>query len=159
MTKYEVSGGLISFVLLSIASSWQTVAIVFSLYVIALAGNLFTGLFCSYQTKTYSSKIANEAIWKKAGVLIGIVVFILVDWIVMGLSRSAGVTYTLPFFACVFAGYNAAHELGSMIANIKKLGNSVPQVIEDAAKKAEDALSQGKMPDLTSITKSDTKEE
>jgi phage-related holin len=149
----EMGGGLIAAIIAATMESWQIIVVIFVLYAFTLFGNLATGLLYARQTNTYSEEKGHQAVYKKAGMIIGIVVLVLVDLMIMGMARSSGITYNIPFFACILAGYSAAHELTSMLANIKKLGNKVPGAIEDAAKKAEQALDQGRMPIITDIMK------
>lgn len=147
----NISGGLFGLILAAAIASWQTIVVMVILYGLALFGNLLTGLLYAKQTNSYSEEKAQQAIYKKAGAITGILVLFALDLIIMGMARSFGVTYDVPFLGCIFAGYNAAHEFASMLQNIKKLGNKVPKVVEDAAKKAEEALDQGKIPDITNI--------
>jgi phage-related holin len=153
--KYETLGGLIGAIIVGIVASWQIVVVVFVLYALTLMGNLITGLLYANQTKSYNEEIGRQAFYRKAGVITGIIVLIFVDWIIMGIARSTGITYSIPFFASILASYSAAHEIVSMLSNIKKLGGKVPAVIDEAAKRAEEALNQGKIPDLANIIKSD----
>jgi phage-related holin len=149
----SLGGGLFGLILAAVIASWQTVIVVGILYGILLFANLITGILYAKQTGTYDKNIAERAVYKKLGMTIGILALFLVDFIIMGLARSAGIIYTLPVFGCVLAGYASVHELTSMLQNLKKLGNKVPAAIEDAAKKAEDALNQGNLPGLADILK------
>lgn len=142
------AGGLFGLILAAAIASWQTIVVVAIIYAIALFGNLITGLLYAKQTNSYSEEKGRQACYKKAGVITGILVLFALDLMIMGIARSFGVTYDVPFLGCVFAGYSAAHEFASMLQNIKKLGNQVPKIIEDAAKKAEEVLDQGRIPDI-----------
>lgn len=153
----ELGGGLIAAIIAAAMESWQIIVVIFVLYALTLFGNLTTGLLYAHQTNTYSPDKGRQAVYRKAGMLTGIVILVLVDLMVMGMARSSGITYRIPFFACILTGYSAVHELTSMLTNIKKLGNKVPAVIDEAAKKAEEALAQGKLPDLTAILKQEGK--
>jgi len=154
-TILNISGGLFGLILAAAIASWQTIVVMIILYGLALFGNLITGLLYAKQTNSYSEEKGRQAIYKKAGVITGILVLFALDLIIMGMSRSAGITYDVPFLGCIFTGYSAAHEFASMLQNIKKLGNKVPSVVEEAAKKAEEALDQGKIPDIQNIIKGD----
>lgn len=147
----EITGGLFGFILAAAIASWQTIVVMVILYGLALFGNLITGLLYAKQTNSYSQEKGRQAIYKKAGVITGILVLFALDLMIMGMARSTDITYNVPFLGCIFAGYSAAHEFASMLQNIKKLGNKIPQVVEDAAKKAEKALDQGKIPDISDI--------
>jgi phage-related holin len=149
----EVGGSLIAAIIAAAMDSWQIIVAVFVLYAIALFGNLITGLLYAKQTGTYSQKKGEQAVYKKSGMITGIVILILVDVMIMGMARSSGITYNIPFFACLLTGYAAMHELTSMLGNIKKLGNKVPAIIDAAAQKAEAVLDQGKLPDLAGMLK------
>lgn len=149
----ELGGGLIAAIIAAAMESWQIIVVVFVLYALTLFGNLTTGLLYAQQTNTYSQDKGRQAVYRKAGMLTGIIILVLVDLMVMGMARSSGITYNIPFFACILTGYSATHELTSMLANIKKLGNKVPAVIDGAARKAEQALDQGKLPDIADIIK------
>jgi len=146
-----ITGGLLGFILAAAIASWQTIVVVAIIFSLALFGNLITGLLHAKQTNSYSEEKGRQAIYKKAGVITGILVLFGLDLMIMGIARSAGIIYNVPFLGCIFTGYSAAHEFTSMLQNIKKLGNKVPKAIEDAAKKAEEALDQGKMPDIGEI--------
>ena len=147
----NISGGLFGLILAAAIASWQTIVVMVILYALALFGNLITGLLYAKQTNSYSEEKGKQAIYKKAGVITGILILFALDLIIMGMARSAEITYNVPFLGCIFAGYSAAHEFASMLQNIKKLGNKVPQVVEEAAKRAEEALDQGKIPDIKEI--------
>lgn len=149
----ELGGGLIAAIIAAAMESWQIIVVVFVLYALTLFGNLTTGLLYAQQTNTYSQDKGRQAVYRKAGMLTGIIILVLVDLMVMGMARSSGITYNIPFFACILTGYAAVHELTSMLTNIKKLGNKVPAVIDGAARKAEQALDQGKLPDIADIIK------
>lgn len=140
------SGGLLGAIAAAAAGCWQIILVVFVLYGLALFGNLGTGLLYAHQTETYSSTKAKSATYQKAGMILGILVVAIIDVMLMGLASQVGVSYSVPFLACVLAGYAATHEVSSMFENLKKLGNKVPQVIEDKVKEAGDALNQGKFP-------------
>lgn len=159
MSKHapELGGGLIAAIIAAVMESWQIIVVIFVLYALTLFGNLATGLLYAHQTNTYSQDKGRQAVYRKAGMLVGIVILILVDLMIMGMARSFGVTYSIPFFACILTGYSAVHELTSMLSNIKKLGNKVPKAIENAANKAEQTLDQGRLPDLTNIIKQEGK--
>jgi hypothetical protein len=147
----EVCGGLMAAIMAAVMGSWQIVVVVCLLFALTLIGNLVTGLLLAFQTNSYSEEKARKAVYKKGGLITGIIVLILVDWMVMGMARSGGITYNIPFFAMILAGYSAVHEFASMLSNIKTLGNHVPAAIQTAAQKAEQALDQGKLPDLADI--------
>lgn len=148
-----ITGGLFGLILAAAMASWQTIVVVAIIYAIGLFANLITGLLYANQTSSYSEEKARHAIYKKGGAITGILSLFALDLMIMGIARSGGVTYNVPFLGSIFAGYNAAHEFASMLENIKKLGNRVPKAIEDIAKKAEDALDQGKLPDIEHIMK------
>ena len=147
----EAGGGLIAAIIAAAMDSWQIIIVIFVLYALTLFGNLATGLLYANQTDTYSQEKGKQAVYRKAGMLVGIIILVLVDLMIMGMARSSGITYNIPFFACILTGYSAVHELTSMLGNIKKLGNKVPAIIDAAAQKAEAALDQGKIPDLTGM--------
>lgn len=149
----KVTGGLLGLVLAAIVASWEVMVLMAIVYAIGLFANLATGLMYARQSDTYDRKKAEHAIYKKGSAIVGILALFALDMIIMGFAQYFGVKYKLPFFGCAFTGYNAVHEYRSMLENIKKLGNKVPQVVENAAKKAEEALNQGKIPDLSDITK------
>ena len=153
----EMGGGLLAAIVAAAMSSWQIIVVIFVLYALTLFGNLITGLLYAYQTNTYSFEKGKDAVYKKAGMIVGIVILVMVDLMIMGLARNSGITYNIPFFACILTGYSAVHELTSMLGNIKKLGNKVPAVFDAAAQKAESALDQGKLPDLVEIIKTERK--
>ena len=146
-----VTGGLLGFILAAAIASWQTIVVMVIIYGLALFGNLLTGLLYAKQTNSYSEEKGRQAVYKKAGVIIGILVLFALDLMIMGMARSGGITYNVPFLGCIFAGYSAAHEFASMLQNIKKLGNKVPIAVEEAAKKAEEALDQGNIPNISNI--------
>jgi phage-related holin len=148
-----VGGGILSLIFVSFINSWQLIVVVAILYGLTLFGNLTTGLLYAKQTHTYSRDTAEKAVYKKTGMIIGIIVVFCVDLIIMTLSRSAGFVYSIPIFGCILSGYSAVHELISMLQNLKKLGNKVPAALEDAANKAGEALNQGKIPDLPQYSK------
>lgn len=147
----NIAGGLFGFIIAAAIASWQTIVVMVILYALALFGNLITGLLYAKQTNSYSEEKGKQAIYKKAGVITGILILFALDLIIMGMARSAEITYNVPFLGCIFAGYSAAHEFASMLQNIKKLGNKVPKAVEEAAKRAEEALDQGKIPDIKEI--------
>jgi len=147
------AGGLFGLILASAIASWQTIVVVVIIYAVGLFSNLATGLLYAKQTDSYSEEKGRHAIYKKAGAITGILALFALDLMIMGIARSAGVTYSVPFLGCIFAGYNAAHEFASMLQNIKKLGNKVPQAVEDAVNRAEQSLDQGKIPDIREILK------
>ncbi len=149
----EMGGGLIAAIIAAAVSSWQVIVVIVALYTLTLFGNLITGLLYAHQTGTYDPERGRQAVYRKAGMITGIVILILVDLMIMGMARTSGITYNIPFFACLLTGYAAVHELTSMLGNIKKLGNKVPAAIDAAAQKAEAALDQGKLPDLAGILK------
>ncbi|HYF75459.1 MAG TPA: phage holin family protein [Candidatus Nitrosocosmicus sp.] len=154
-TTLSLSGGLFGLIIAAAVASWQTIIVVAVIYSIALFGNLITGLLFAKQTNSYSEEKGKQAVYKKAGVITGIMVLFALDLMIMGMARSGGVTYDVPFLGCIFACYSAAHEFTSMLQNIKKLGNKVPTVIEEAARKAEEALDQGKLPDISNLINRD----
>lgn len=147
-----ITGGLFGLILAAAIASWQVMVVMAVIYAIGLFANLTTGLLYAHQTNSYSEEKARHAIYKKGGAIVGILALFALDLLVMGVARYYGITYDIPFFGCIFTGYNAVHEYRSMLENIKKLGNKVPQVIENVADKAEQALNQGKIPDLKDIT-------
>lgn len=147
----NIGGGLFGLILAAAIASWQTIVVMAVIYAVALFGNLITGLLYAKQTNSYSEEKGRQAIYKKAGVITGILVLFALDLIIMGMARFAGITYDVPFLGCIFTGYSAAHEFASMLHNIKKLGNKVPKAIENVAKKAEEALDQGKIPSFKEI--------
>lgn len=149
----NISGGLFGLILAAALASWQTIVVMVILYGFCLFGNLITGLLHAKQTNSYSEEKGRQAIYKKAGVITGILVLFVLDLIIMGMSRIIGITYSVPFLGCIFAGYSAAHEFASMLQNIKKLGNKVPKVVEETARRAEETLDQGKIPDISDIIK------
>jgi len=153
----EAGGGLIAAIFAAAMDSWQIIIVIFILYALTLFGNLATGLLYANQTNSYDQEKGRQAVYRKAGMLTGIIILVLVDLMIMGMARSSGITYNIPFFACILIGYAAVHELTSMLGNIKKLGNKVPAVIDAAAQKAESALDQGKLPDLAGIFKDERK--
>ena len=146
-----VAGGLFGLILAAAIASWQVIVVVAIIYAVGLFANLATGLMYAHQTDSYSQEIARHAIYRKGGAIVGILALFMLDLLIMGVARYFGLTYNIPFFGCIFAGYNAVHEYKSMLENIKKLGNKVPQVIENVADKAEQALNQGKIPSPPSI--------
>lgn len=148
-TSLSVTGGIISSILAAATGAWETILVIFALYALALFGNLVTGLLYAHQTDTYDKKIATKAIYKKGGMIAGIMVLAIIDIILIGLAKTASVPYNVPFLTCLLAGYAGIHELTSMLTNIKKLGNKVPAAIENVAKKAGEALNQGKIPDIS----------
>jgi len=148
-----ISGGLFGLILAAAIASWQVIVVVAIIYAIGLFANLATGLLYAHQTNSYSQEKARHAIFKKGGAIVGILALFVLDLLVMGVARYFGITYDIPFFGCIFTGYNAVHEFRSMLENIKKLGNKVPRVIESAADKAGEALDQGKIPDIRDILK------
>jgi len=146
-----VAGGLFGLILAAAIASWQVIVVVAIIYAVGLFANLTTGLLYAHQTDSYSQEIARHAIYRKGGAIVGILALFMLDLLIMGVARYFGLTYNIPFFGCIFAGYNAVHEYKSMLENIKKLGNKVPQIIENVADKAEQALNQGKIPSPPSI--------
>jgi len=146
-----VAGGLFGLILAAAIASWQVIVVVAIIYAVGLFANLATGLMYAHQTNSYSQEIARHAIYRKGGAIVGILSLFMLDLLIMGVARYFGLTYNIPFFGCIFAGYNAVHEYKSMLENIKKLGNKVPQIIENVADKAEQALNQGKIPSPPSI--------
>lgn len=142
------TGGLIGAIAAAAVGCWQIILVVFVFYGLALFGNLGTGLLYAHQSGTYSQAKARSATYQKAGMILGIIVVAIVDVMLMGLASEGGITYQVPFLACVLAGYAATHEISSMFENLKKLGNRVPKVLEDKVKEASDALNQGKLPTL-----------
>ena len=146
-----VAGGLFGLILAAAIASWQVIVVVAIIYAVGLFANLATGLMYAHQTNSYSQEIARHAIYRKGGAIVGILALFMLDLLIMGVARYFGLTYNIPFFGAIFTGYNAVHEFKSMIENIKKLGNKVPQVIENVANKAEQALNQGKIPSPPSI--------
>lgn len=146
-----ITGGLLGFILAAAIASWQTIVVVVIIYALALFGNLATGLLYAKQTNSYSEEKGRQAVYKKGGVITGILVLFGLDLMIMGIARSTGITYDVPFLGCIFTGYSAAHEFASMLHNIKKLGNKVPKAIENVAKKAEEALDQGRIPSFKEI--------
>lgn len=149
-----VAGGLFGLILTAAIASWQVIVVVAIIYAVGLFANLTTGLLYAHQTDSYSQEIARHAIYRKGGVIAGILSLFALDLLIMGIARCYGVTYDIPFFGCIFTGYNAVHEYRSMLENIKKLGNKIPKVLEDAANKAGNALDQGKIPDIGDVIKS-----
>lgn len=141
-----VSGGLIGAIAAAAVGCWQIILVVFIFYGLALFGNLGTGILYAKQTDTYSPAKATHAFYTKAGMIIGIIVVAIIDILLMGLAAQAGVAYSVPFLSCVLAGYAATHEISSMFENLKKLGNRVPQVLEEKVKEAGDALDKGQLP-------------
>lgn len=146
-----ITGGLFGLILAAAIASWQVIVVVAVIYAVGLFANLLTGLLYAHQTNSYSEDKARHAIYKKGGAIVGILALFALDLLVMGVARYYGVVYDIPFFGAIFTGYNAAHEFRSMLENIKKLGNKVPKVIENVAKSAENALNQGKIPDIPKI--------
>lgn len=146
-----ITGGLFGLILAAAIASWQVIVVVAVIYAVGLFANLLTGLLYAHQTNSYSEDKARHAIYKKGGAIVGILALFALDLLVMGVSRYFGITYDIPFFGAIFAGYNAVHEFRSMLENVKKLGNKVPEAIENVAQKAEEALNQGKIPGLPSI--------
>jgi phage-related holin len=140
------TGGLIGAIAAAAAGCWQIILVVFILYGLALFGNLGTGIFYAHQTRTYSAEKARHATYMKGGMILGILVVAVIDVMLMGLATQVGISYSVPFLACVLAGYAGTHEVTSMLENLKKLGNKVPQVLEDKVKEAGEALNQGKFP-------------
>ncbi len=154
----ELTGGLIGLIISAFWSSLQIVIVLLALYGIFLLCNLATGLLYAFQTNTYDRQIAAKATLRKAGILVGIFAFMVLDWVLIGLCASFNIAYKLPFLYAFFTSYQAAHELTSMLTNIKKLGNKIPSAIEKAAKKAVDDLDKGKIPGLPDF-KGDGKDE
>jgi hypothetical protein len=146
-----VGGGLFGLIMAAVLVTWQTIIVVAVLYGICLFANLATGLLYAKQSNSYSEEVAKHATYKKLGMAIAIACLFIVDLIIMGLARSAGIVYNIPLLGCILAGYAAVHEFMSMLQNLKKLGNNVPAAIEIAAQKAEEALNQGKIPDLNVV--------
>lgn len=144
----EATGGLFGFIIAAFWGSWQIVIVLLVLYGIFLLCNLITGLLYAFQTNTYDRQIAFKATLRKAGVLIGIFAFMVLDWVLIGLCSSFNIAYKLPFLYAFFTSYQAMHEFTSMLTNLKKLGNKIPTAIEKAAKKAADDLDRGKIPGL-----------
>lgn len=140
------SGGLIGAIAAAAAGCWQIILVVFVLYGLALFGNLATGVLYAKQTDTYSPAKATHATYTKGGMIIGIGVAAGLDLLLMGTASTVGFNYSVPFLACILAGYAATHEVSSMFENLKRLGNRVPKVLEDKVKDAQDALNQGKLP-------------
>src|SRR5690606_37020290 len=146
-----VAGGLFGLILAAAIASWQVIVVVAIIYAVGLFANLATGLMYAHQTNSYSQEIARHAIYRKGGAIVGILALFMLDLLIMGVARYFGITYSIPFFGAIFTGYNAVHEFRSMLENIKKLGNKVPKVIENVATSAENALNQGKIPDIPKI--------
>lgn len=140
------TGGLIGAIAAAAVGCWQIILVVFVFYGLALFGNLGTGLLYAHQSGTYSQAKARIATYQKAGMILGILVVAVIDVLLMGLATQVGISYSVPFLACVLAGYAGTHEVSSMFENLKKLGNRVPQALEDKVKEAGEALNQGKLP-------------
>jgi len=140
------SGGLIGAIAAAAVGCWQIILVVFILYGLALFGNLGTGLMYAHQTGTYSQQKAKHATYMKGGMILGILVVAFIDIMLMGLAAQVGVSYSVPFMACLLAGYAAAHEISSMLENLKRLGNKIPSKLEETVKEAGDALDKGRMP-------------
>ena len=149
-----VAGGLFGLILAAAIASWQVIVVVATIYAVGLFANLTTGLLYAHQTDSYSQEIARHAIYRKGGAIVGILALFMLDLLIMGVARYYGVVYDIPFFGAIFTSYNAVHEFRSMLENIKKLGNKIPKVLEDAANKAGNALDQGKIPDIGDVIKS-----
>jgi len=149
----NIGGGLFGLILAAAIASWQVMVVVAVIYAIGLFANLATGLLYAHQTNSYSEEKARHAIYKKGGAIVGILALFALDLLVMGVAGYFGITYSIPFFGCIFAGYNAVHEYRSMLENTKKLGNKVPQAIDDITKKAEEALNKGQIPRVDDFTK------
>jgi len=144
------ASGLIGAIAAAAAGCWQIIIVVFILYGLALFGNLGTGILYAKQTETYSQQKARHATYMKGGMILGIIIVAVIDVMLMGLAAQVGVSYSVPFMACILAGYAAAHEISSMFENLKKLGNQVPSKLEDIAKDAQEALDKGKLPSFPS---------
>jgi len=140
------SGGMLGAIVAAAAGCWQIIIVAFIFYGLALFGNLATGVLYAKQTNTYSPEKATHATYKKGGMIIGIGVAAGLDLLLMGTASTVGFSYSLPFLACILAGYAATHEVSSMFENLKRLGNRVPKVLEDKVKEASDSLNQGKLP-------------
>jgi len=155
----NIGGGLFGLILASAIASWQVMVVVAIIYAVGLFGNLATGLLYAHQTNTYSEEKARHAIYRKGGAIVGILTLFILDLLVMGVARYFGISYDIPFFGSIFTGYNAVHEYRSMLENIKKLGNKVPKALDNTISKAEEALNQGKIPDIGDILKGSEKDE
>ena len=159
MKSIEITGGVISGIIAVAYMSWEIIVVIIALYAVTLFGNLTTGLLYSKQTHTYDKRKAENAVYKKAGMIAGILVMIAVDLFIMGLAKHHHMNYKSPFLSCILSGYASIHEFISMLENLKKLGNKVPTVIKDAARKAEEALNKGHLPAITDITETAKKDE
>ena len=146
----DAAGGIGAAIAAAVLRSWQITVVILALWAICMLANLITGILAAKQAGTYSADIARRAYYKKGGVVILMVVFVLLDWCCLGLAAGVGISYTFPLISSVMIGYQIVHELTSLIDNSKKLGNSVPQFIEKGVSAANDALDKG---DISSIGK------
>ena len=95
-----------------------------------------TGTIAAKNAGEWSSKVAREGLWHKAGMLIAVIVACILDLVIgMMLEHIPGVT--LPFEYSVFFGplvvaWYVITELGSILENAGKLGAPQPKWFKKA---------------------------
>lgn len=142
------SGGIVAAIISAALGSLEIFLILFVFYGIVLLANVSTGVFYANQTNTYDKAKARSATYMKAGMIVAMILVAITDVLLIALSSKFGIPYHSPVLTAVFVGYQIVHEFASTMQNIKKLGNKIPNKVDNIIKDAEQSLNDGKIPDI-----------
>ncbi len=140
------TGGIIAAIIAAASGCLEIYLIMFAFYGITLIANVITGVFHANQTNTYSKNIARSAIYKKGGMIIAMILVAIADILLIALSNKFSIPYTSPLLTSIFVGYQIVHEFASTLQNLKKLGNKIPDKVDEIINGAEQSLNDGKIP-------------
>lgn len=123
-------------------SLWGKIGWLIFLCLAAMAFDYLTGTLAALHMRTWSSKIAVEGIWHKAGMLVVIIVAAMFD---IGMRHIAGTTgIILPFDLLalpIILSWYIITELGSILENAVKMGaERVPKWLKEGLAIAADTI-------------------
>lgn len=132
--------------------AWSKISWLIILWAACAALDFLTGCLAALHNGEWSSHVAREGIWHKAGMLVIVLVAGLFDVTIRMVTRAAGVT--LPFEMLILPivlSWYIITELGSILENAIRMGaQNVPKwlkkglaIVSDAVDKAGEAATGG----------------
>lgn len=122
--------------------AWSKISWLIILWAACAALDFLTGCLAALHNGEWSSHVAREGIWHKAGMLVIVLVAGLFDVTIRMMTRSAGIA--LPFEMLILPivlSWYIITELGSMIENAVKMGaQNVPEWLKKGLAIASDAV-------------------
>lgn len=133
-------------------AAWSKIGWLLVLWAACAALDFFTGCLAALHSGEWSSRVAHEGIWHKAGMIVIVLVAGLFDAAIRAITSSAGVVLPIEMLVLpIVLSWYIITELGSILENAIKMGaQNVPEwlkkglaVVSDAVEQAGEAATGG----------------